>query len=143
MQAVNWAFGFNKDVISGVHSLTTKDRNAMFYVSSHSGVVYDYENRTQLILQGHCNLITCAVVSADKRWIVTADAGDDSILVVWDSLSGAPVKTIFSPHARGTCALDLSADALYVTSLGVPDNVVVAMLFVRRISMILLIRRVL
>lgn len=97
----------------------------MFYVSSHSGVVYDYENRTQLILQGHCNLITCAVVSPDKRWIVTADAGDDSILVVWDALSGAPVKTIFSPHAGGTCALDLSTDALFVTSLGVPDEVLI------------------
>lgn len=120
---MNWAFGFSKDVVGGVHSLANKDRNAMFYVSSHSGVVYDYENRTQLILQGHCNLITCAVVSQDKRWIVTADAGEDAILVVWDALSGAPVKTIFSPHKNGTEALDLSADALYVTTLGVPDEV--------------------
>ena len=123
LQTINWAFGFNKDVVSGVHSLTTKDRNAMFYVSSHSGVIYDYENRTQLILQGHCNLITCAAVSEDKRWIVTADSGDDSILVVWDSLSGAPVKTIFSPHPTGTMAVDLTADALYVASLGMPNEV--------------------
>lgn len=95
----------------------------MFYISSHSGVIYDYENRTQLILQGHCNLITCAVVSTDKRWIVTADSGNDSILVVWDALSGAPIKTFFNPHKDGTRAVDISADALYVTSLGCMDKV--------------------
>ncbi len=116
-------FGFSKDVLGGVQSLTGKDRNAMFYVSSHSGVVYDYENRTQLILQGHCNLITCCAVSKDKRWIVTGDVGDDNILVVWDSLSGTPAKTIFTPHKNGTVAIDLSDDALFVVTLGVPTEV--------------------
>ena len=91
---VNWTFGFSKNVTNGVHSLTTPNRNAIFYISSHSGVIYDFENRTQMILQGHCNPISCCAVSEDKRWIVTADTGDDSILVVWDSYSGAPVKTI-------------------------------------------------
>jgi WD40 repeat protein len=95
----------------------------MFYVSSHSGVVYDYENRTQLILQGHCNQISCSTVSKDKRWIVTADVGDDNILVVWDSLSGAPVKTIFTPHKTGTICLDISDDALFIATIGAADEV--------------------
>lgn len=120
--AINWVYGFSKDVLGGVQSLTGKDRNAMFYVSSHSGVIYDYENRTQLILQGHCNLITCCAVSKDKRWIVTGDVGDDNILVVWDSLSGTPAKTIFTPHKNGTIAIDLSDDALFVVTLGVPNE---------------------
>lgn len=38
--------------------------------------------------QGHRNVITCCAVSADKRWVVTADAGPDSLLAVWDSVSG-------------------------------------------------------
>jgi WD40 repeat protein len=92
----------------------------MFYVAAHSGVIYDYENRTQLILQGHCNYISCCAVSRDKRWIVTSDVGEDSILVVWDALSGAPVKTLFQPHRRGAVALDISSDALYIATLSAP-----------------------
>ena len=120
---VNWTYGFSKNITSGVHSLSVQGRQAIFYVSSHSGVIYDFENRTQMILQGHCNPITCCAVSADKRWIVTADAGEEPILVVWDSLSGAPVKTIFAPHANGTRALDISGDSLYVTTLSEDSNV--------------------
>ena len=86
-------------------------------------MIYDFENRTQMILQGHCNPITCCAVSADKKWIVTADSGDEPILVVWDSLSGAPVKTIFSPHAGGVRSLDISNDSLYVVTLSEASTV--------------------
>ena len=120
---VNWVFGFSKDVVQSVHSLTQRDRNALFFLSSHSGVIYDFEHRTQIVLQGHCNLITCCAVSSDRRWIVTGDCGDDSILVVWDSLTGMPVKTIFSPHPKGVVAVDISEDALYIATLGEADAV--------------------
>ena len=43
-----------------------------------------------------CNPITCCCVSEDKRWIATADSGPDSMIVVWDSLNGTPIKTIFN-----------------------------------------------
>lgn len=114
---INWNFGFNKDVVNGVHNLSSKDRNAIFYLSSHSGVIYDYEYRRQTILQGHCNIISCCAVSKDKRWIVTADEGEDSILVVWDSQTGTPVKTIFSPHPGGCCSVDISDDSMFLVSL--------------------------
>ena len=114
---VNWAFGFSKSIVNGVHSLSNGSRNAIFFVSSHSGVIYDFEHRTQMILQGHCNMISCCAVSADKRWIVTADVGEDPILVVWDSMTGAPVKTIFAPHLRGVKSLDISGDSLYIATL--------------------------
>jgi WD40 repeat protein len=120
---VNWLYGFSKDLINGVQSLTHRDRNALFFLSSHSGVIYDFEHRTQVVLQGHCNQITCCSVSSDKRWIVTGDAGDDSILVVWDSLTGTPVKTIFSPHRNGVVAVDISEDASYIATLGAADAV--------------------
>jgi WD40 repeat protein len=120
---VNWTYGFSKNITNGVHSLSVDGRQAIFYVSSHSGVIYDFENRTQMILQGHCNPITCCAVSADKKWIVTADSGEEPILVVWDSLSGAPVKTIFSPHAGGVKSLDISSDSLYVVTLSEASSV--------------------
>jgi len=103
--------------------MTTADKKAIFLISSHSGVIYDYENRTQVILQGHCNCITCCAVSKDKRWIVTADSGDDSILVIWDALTGAPVKTLFLPHKKGIISLDISEDALFICTLSAPDLV--------------------
>jgi len=118
--SIHWAFGFTKDVTGSVQNLTTADRNAIFFLSSHSGVIYDYENRSQLILQGHTHVITCCAVSKDKRWIVTADIGDESILVVWDSMTGAPVKTYFNPHPQGVCAVDISSDSMFVTSVGAP-----------------------
>ena len=119
---INWAYGFSKDVVNGVHSLSHSNRNAIFFISSHSGVIYDFENRTQMILQGHCNMISCCVVSADKRWIVTADTGEDPIMVIWDSLTGAPVKTFFNPHPNGVKALDISDDGLYVTTLSAEEE---------------------
>ena len=115
---INWAYGFSKEVVNGVHNLTTATKNSIFFISSHSGVIYDFEHRTQMVLQGHCNMISCCAVSTDKRWIVTADIGEDPIMVVWDATTGAPVKTIFSPHAKGVKALDISSDALYITTLG-------------------------
>jgi len=117
---IHWAFGFSKSVVGGVQNLTTSNRNAIFFVSSHSGVIYDYENRSQMILQGHTHVISCCAVSSDKRWIVTADQGDESILVVWDSFSGVPVKTFFAPHVGGTCSVDISSDCLYLTTLSAP-----------------------
>ena len=56
-------------------------------------------------------------MSHDKRWIVTADEGSESILVVWDSMAGTPVKTIFSPHPNGSIALDMTRDSLFIAVL--------------------------
>lgn len=49
---------------------------------------------------------------------MTADSGDDSMLVVWDSFSGTPVRTFLNPHPNGICTLDLSADDKYIATLG-------------------------
>jgi WD40 repeat protein len=84
-----------------VHNLTTENRSEIFYTAAHSGVLYDYTNKSQKLLQGHCNQITATACSDDKRWIVTADCGDDSMLIVWDSYSGIPVRTFLNPHPNG------------------------------------------
>ncbi|TMW56015.1 hypothetical protein Poli38472_008663 [Pythium oligandrum] len=114
---LSWTFGFNKDLVNGVHNLTTESRRAIFYSAAHTGVIYDYANREQKLLQGHCHPITCCVVSEDKRWIVTADRGHESMIVVWDALTGNPIKTIFQPHPYGVQAIDISPDALFFVTL--------------------------
>jgi hypothetical protein len=48
---IDWTFGFSKDISGSVHSLTTKEKNALLFLSSHSAVIYDYEFKTQFILQ--------------------------------------------------------------------------------------------
>lgn len=113
-----WAFGFQNRTINGVENLTDKSRNAIFYISSHSGVIYDFENRTQTILEGHRDIIKCCVVSKDRNFIVTCDSGNEPTIVIWDSRSGVPIKTIINAHAHGIDAVDISADCLFITTLG-------------------------
>jgi hypothetical protein len=50
---LKWTFGFNSKLVSGVHSLTVGEQFALFYVSAHSGVIYNATERSQKILQGH------------------------------------------------------------------------------------------
>ena len=116
-QNLQWVIGFNKDINQGVHNLTTEQRTEIFYSAAHTGVIYNPQTRSQKLLQGHCNQITCTACSEDKRWIVTADSGPDSMLVVWDSLSSTPVKTFFTPHENGVKMMDISPDSMYIVTL--------------------------
>ena len=115
---LKWVLGFNKHIDQGVHNLTTEQRTEIFYSAAHTGVLYDYMAKTQTLLQGHCNQISATACSEDKRWIVTGDKGDDSMLIVWDSVSGTPVRTFFNPHQGGVKCLDLSTDNKYIVTLG-------------------------
>jgi WD40 repeat protein len=79
-------------------------------------------NKKQTLLQGHCNQITATACSEDKKWLVTADTGEDSMLVVWDSTHGVPVRTYDNPHPNGIISMDLSADNQYIVTIGAePD----------------------
>lgn len=71
-------------------------------------------------MQGHCNPITAVAVSQNKKWVVSADAGPDSMMVVWDTASGTPIKSIFNPHSNGVLAIDISQDALFIVTLSPP-----------------------
>lgn len=56
--------------------------------------------------------------------MVTADLGNDSALVVWDSETGTPVKTVFNPNPGGVRAVAISEDSEYIATLGdmLPDE---------------------
>ncbi|KAI9143989.1 quinon protein alcohol dehydrogenase-like superfamily [Paraphysoderma sedebokerense] len=118
---LHWSFGFNPSVCPHVHSLSGSNEQIILYSAAHTGIIYNIDTNTQISLQGHCNSITSAICTQDKdkRWLVTADAGSDSIIIVWDRTSAAPVKTIFDPHnGSGTVAMDISRDCKYLVTLG-------------------------
>jgi len=119
---LHWTLGINKDVVGGVHNLADAERSDMFYAAAHTGVIFDYNTGVQRLLQGHVNPITATAVSKDKKWIVTADTGPDSMMVVWERDSGSPVKTFFNPHPYGVHALDIAPkeNARYLATLSAP-----------------------
>ena len=121
---LRWCFGFNKDSNDGtLIDLTGEGRQAIFYAVGHTGIIFDYEVRRQRLLQGHTNTIMCAAASDDKKWLVTADAGDkDTMVVVWNSRTAVPVRTIFDAHPGGVLCCDITHDAVYVATVGAGPN---------------------
>jgi len=117
---LHWTLGINKDVVGSVHNLSRKDHGEMFYPAAHTGVIFDFNSGVQRLLQGHVNPITATAVSADKKWIVTADTGPDSLMVVWERESGTPVKTFFTPHPYGVHAIDIHPRAQHLVTLSAP-----------------------
>lgn len=116
---LQWTLGFNYESIDSVHNLTKAgERNEIFYVVGHTGVIYDYQAQTQRLLQGHCNKIHCVDYNKYADIIVTADVGKDSMLIVWDVATGTPKRTIYEPHTPdGTEALAISPKGQYIATL--------------------------
>ncbi|KAL5017193.1 hypothetical protein ScPMuIL_006782 [Solemya velum] len=111
-----WSFGLNRNV--PVLNMTDDTRKMILYPCAHAGVLYDFKNNRQYILQGHSNPITCSCVSEDKRWLATGDKGRDSMVVVWDTYTGIPVQTLFDPTPDGgVVALAMTPDARYLATL--------------------------
>ncbi|NXS86424.1 CF251 protein, partial [Erpornis zantholeuca] len=113
---LSWVFGYNSSL--AVHSLMDGEDRVLLYVSSHIVVIHDILGNKQYHLQGHTNVISCLCVSEDKRWVATADKGPDALIIVWDSYSGVPVRTIFESHPEdGVCAIAISQDAKYLVTI--------------------------
>lgn len=118
------AFGFNKDLIGGVHSLFDETREAILFPSSHTLIYHDCRSGSQRFLQGHSNVISAVCVSNDKRWIISADfGGQDTMIVVWDSTTLFPIRTIVDQVPGGVVRMDLSDDgALLAVLSGATPN---------------------
>ncbi|NXU34962.1 CF251 protein, partial [Drymodes brunneopygia] len=113
---LSWVFGYNSSL--AVHSLMDGEDRVLLYVSSHTVVIHDILQNKQFHLQGHTNVISCLCMSEDKRWVATADRGPDPLIIVWDSYSGVPVRTIFESHSEGgVCAIAISQNAKYLVTI--------------------------
>ncbi|XP_059176207.1 cilia- and flagella-associated protein 251-like isoform X2 [Physella acuta] len=111
-----WSFGLNRNV--PVLNLSDGVRHAIMYPCAHVGIMYDYKNNKQHILQAHLNPITCSAVSHDKRWLVTGDVGPDAMVNIWDTYTGTPIQTMFDPNPKGgVVAVALTPDSRYLATL--------------------------
>ncbi|NXA17425.1 CF251 protein, partial [Ibidorhyncha struthersii] len=114
--SLSWVLGYNSSL--AVHSLMDSEDRVLLYIASHTAVIHDVLGNRQYHLQGHTNVISCLCVSEDRRWVATADRGPDALIIVWDSFSGIPVRTVFGSHpADGVSAIAISQDAKYLATI--------------------------
>ncbi|NXD77197.1 CF251 protein, partial [Halcyon senegalensis] len=114
--SLSWVLGYNNSL--AVHSLMDGEDQVLLYVSSHTVVIHDVLGNRQHHLQGHTNVISCLCVSEDRRWVATADRGPDALIILWDSFSGVPVRTIFESQPEdGVSAIAISRDAKYLVTI--------------------------
>jgi WD40 repeat protein len=114
---LKWCIGFNYKLVNGVINLENKSREQIFYVSGNTGVIYDYRDSKQVLLQGHCNEITCCAFCKNEDIIVTADRGPSSLMVVWNVKTGTPRNSIFDPHPNGVESLDITNDGRIIVTI--------------------------
>lgn len=127
----SWSFGINSEIPENIHNLANANEKLIIYSASNTGVIYDWAHSTQKHLRGHCNKISAIASSKCKRWIITADAGKDSLMIVWEInirqlqaempniCDAVPIKTFFSAHKdKGVRSVKFSNDAKYIISLG-------------------------
>lgn len=101
---IRWSFGLKK--CSGVINLTSPSTFEVFFASAHLGVVYDYRNNSMRFLPGHNFPVTCIASDMTGRWLVTADAGEDTTIIVWDNRFRLPIWTLYNafPEQGTRCA---------------------------------------
>ena len=119
---LEWSIGFNYKLVNGVINLKNDKRKKIFYVAGNTGVIYDYENPKQTLLQGHCTEITCCAFCKERDIIVTADRGPSSLMVVWDVSLGTPLYSIFDPHPNGVESLDITNDGKIIVTISREDK---------------------
>eukprot|EP01062_Namystynia_karyoxenos_P020407 TRINITY_DN17730_c0_g1_i1.p1 TRINITY_DN17730_c0_g1~~TRINITY_DN17730_c0_g1_i1.p1 ORF type:complete len:959 (+),score=390.66 TRINITY_DN17730_c0_g1_i1:112-2877(+) len=115
--SLQWVWGLNKDFKGVVHNLSDGSRKRIFYYVGHTAVIYDVEEHRQKLLQGHRNPIIASCVSQDRRFAATCDAGQEALMVIWDTYTHLPVKSITLNERDGVLAMDMTADAMYIVTL--------------------------
>lgn len=118
---LKYSIGFTSNKIGMIQNLTLGNKKEVFLPAAHTGVIYDYETGEQKLLQGHCNEITacCSVYDEQnkKRWLVTADSGKNSMIVIWDCDTGSNFKTIFKIPTDEIVSMDISKNCNFIATL--------------------------
>ncbi|KAI2664495.1 Cilia- and flagella-associated protein 251 [Labeo rohita] len=72
---------------SELYSLRENITDSNIYTATSPSVI-PKETRTKTHPLGHGSPITCLCASEDRRWLVTADMGQESLVIVWDAYTG-------------------------------------------------------
>ena len=128
---LSWAFGINSEIPDNIHNLSNADEKFILYSTSNTGIIYDWANAKQRHLRGHCNKISAITTSKCKKWIITADEGSDSLMIVWEInfrqlqpgmpniCDAVPIKTFFGIHNNtGVRSAKFSADSKSIVTIG-------------------------
>ncbi|XP_051169814.1 cilia- and flagella-associated protein 251-like isoform X1 [Leptopilina boulardi] len=114
---LKWVFGINSTV--PIINLTTKERTLIAYASSHVIILYNYCSREMFTLQGHSNEIRTLSTDFSGKYLLSADFGKDSVVIIWNIEKRIPMCTIFNPHNdAGMTAAKISFDAKYIVTVG-------------------------
>ena len=119
-QALEWTYGFSSALPDSVVNLSTPSSptRRLAYVAAHTLVVHESDAATegdadsssarQFALRGHRSAIRSVRASDDRAVVVTAEAGPDAAVIVWDVHALRPRRTIEGRHPSGVAAADLT-----------------------------------
>ena len=116
-QALEWTHGFSSTLPDSVVNLSTPNSptRRLAYVAAHTLVVHESDARDaressarQFALRGHRSAIRSVRASDDRAVVVTAEAGPDAAVIVWDVHALRPRRTIEGRHPSGVAAADLT-----------------------------------
>lgn len=119
--SLNWVYGL-AGISHNLVNLSDGYSDRVAFVAAHTAVIYDKRLEKQTFLQGHCNSISCMVTTEDRSTLITADVGNESLLVLWNSRTGQPIQSISQPHGHGIVAMDVSYDDQWLATLAAPDS---------------------
>ena len=116
-QALEWTHGFSSTLPDSVVNLSTPNSptRRLAYVAAHTLVVHESDasdtlgsSAKQFALRGHRSAIRSVRASDDRAVVVTAEAGPDAAVIVWDVHALRPRRTIEGRHPSGVAAADLT-----------------------------------
>jgi cilia- and flagella-associated protein 251 len=111
-----WSAGFNI-LPNSMVNLSKVGTRVIAYASAHTLVIHDIQQRTQRLFHGHRNAISAICTMLDRSVIVSADAGEDAMLAVWEVATGEPIQVYAELPGNGVLAMDVTRDGQYIVTL--------------------------
>lgn len=105
---LKWCLGYDCMSLNNVHNLTNDEQSKLVYSSGNNGIIFDYKNKKQKVLQGHTDKISNIQFNERKNVIATADQGESCMIIIWDANTSLPLKTFFEPHQNGVAVISFS-----------------------------------
>lgn len=112
---LTWAYGAKANF--QIINLTKEDKCEVFYVSSHFGVIYNYRKNTMTFLPGHNNPISAIGADYSGRWLISADSGEDNVIIIWDNFKKLPVWCLYNVFPDGVGFAKISQDARFLIAI--------------------------